>query len=97
MTTLSFSAGVSLGRKGSITLSANHLLTFVLSCESSEVWLNFNRSHTTASKSENEMEGRLFLNIVIRKGTTVFELFTSEDESLLIWGDALLILDFSSD
>ena len=97
MAAFAFTAVSGLHGQLSITLSANHLLTFVLSCESSEVWLNFNRSHTTASKSENEMEGRLFLNIVIRKGTTVFELFTSEDESLLIWGDALLILDFSSD
>ena len=39
------------------------------------------------------MEGRLLLDVVVRKGSAVLELLTSEDESLLIWWDALLVLD----
>merc|ERR1719469_1519088 len=43
--------------------------------------------HTTA-KTEDEMEGGLLLDVVIRKGTAVLELLASEDETLLIRRDA---------
>jgi len=39
------------------------------------------------------MEGRLLLDIVIRKSSAVLKLLSSEDESLLIGWDTLLILD----
>merc|ERR1719469_957082 len=39
------------------------------------------------------MEGRLLLDVVIRKGTAILELLASEDETLLIRRDAFLILD----
>ena len=40
------------------------------------------------------MEGGLFLDVVIGEGSAVFKLLSSEDESLLIGGDAFLVLDF---
>ena len=49
----------------------------------------------TSSKSENEMESGLFLDVVVGEGSTVFELLSSEDESLLIWWDTFLVLDLS--
>jgi len=52
--------------------------------------------HST-SESEHEMEGRLLLDVVVLKSSAVFELLSGEDESLLVWGDALLILDLSLD
>jgi len=52
--------------------------------------------HTT-SKSKDEMESRLFLNVVVGEGSAVFELLSSEDESLLIWRNTLLVLDLSLD
>ena len=55
------------------------------------------RGSESTSESEHEMEGRLLLNVVVRKGSSVFELLSSEDKSLLIWGDAFLILDLSLD
>ena len=48
--------------------------------------------HST-SESQYEMQGRLLLDVVVREGTTIFELLSSKDQSLLIWRDALLILD----
>ena len=39
------------------------------------------------------MKCRLFLDIVIRKGTAIFELLSSKDKTLLIRRNALLILD----
>ena len=49
------------------------------------------------SQSENQVKGRLLLNIVIRKGSAVLELLTSEDKSLLIWWNTFLVLDLSLD
>ena len=38
------------------------------------------------------MQGRLLLNVVVGQGAPVFQLLPSENETLLIWGDALLVL-----
>ena len=38
------------------------------------------------------MKGRLFLDIVVRESATIFELLTSEDQTLLVWWDSFLIL-----
>ena len=43
--------------------------------------------------SEHQVESGLLLNVVIRKSTPVFELFACEDESLLVRGNTLLILN----
>jgi streptomycin 6-kinase len=51
----------------------------------------------SSSKSEDEMEGRLFLDVVVGEGSAVFELLSSEDESLLIGRDTLLVLDLGLD
>ena len=50
--------------------------------------------HTT-SESEHEMEGGLLLDVVVRQGSAVLELLSSEDESLLIWRNTFLVLDLS--
>ena len=52
--------------------------------------------HTT-SKSEDEMESGLLLDVVVRKGSSIFELLSGEDESLLIWWDTFLVLDLGLD
>ncbi len=41
------------------------------------------------------MESRFLLNIVVCESSAIFELFSCEDKSLLVWGDALLVLDLS--
>jgi hypothetical protein len=51
----------------------------------------------SSSKSEDEMEGRLLLDVVILEGSAIFELLSSEDESLLIWGNSFLILNLGLD
>ena len=93
MATLSLSAVGCFWWKSNVTLSANHLFALELSSESSKIWLNFHLTHTTASKSQDEMEGWLLLDIVIRESSTIFELLTSEDKSLLIWGNTFFILN----
>merc|ERR1712014_503509 len=70
-------------------------------------WLNFEGDgltgegldenlHTT-SKSEYEMKSGLLLDVVIRKGSSVLELLSGEDKSLLIGWDTFLVLDLSLD
>jgi len=42
----------------------------------------------STAKSKDEVESRLFLNVVIRQGSTVFKLLASKNKSLLIWRNA---------
>ena len=93
MTALSLSAVGSLWRKSNVTLSANHFFALELSGKGSEIWLNFHLTHTSASKSEDEMESGLLLDVVIRESSSIFELLSSEDKSLLVWGNTFFILD----
>merc|ERR1711962_1122173 len=39
------------------------------------------------------MEGGLLLDVVVRESPTILQLFTSKNQSLLVWGDALLVLN----
>ena len=39
------------------------------------------------------MEGGLLLDVVVRQGAAVLQLLAREDETLLVGGDALLVLD----
>jgi len=43
------------------------------------------------------MEGGLLLDVVVREGASILELFTSEDEALLVRGDSFLILNLRLD
>ena len=43
------------------------------------------------------MQRRVFLNRVVLKGVALLELLACEDETLLSWWDALLVLDLGLD
>jgi len=47
----------------------------------------------SSSKSKDQVESGLLLNVVVRKRTAIFQLLSGEDESLLIGGDSFLILN----
>jgi len=51
----------------------------------------------TSSESEHKMESRFFLDVVVGESSAVFKLFSSENESLLVWWDSFLVLNFSLD
>ena len=55
--------------------------------------------HLTVSsaQAQDEVKGGLFLDVVVGEGASVLELLPSEDETLLIGGDALLVLDLGLD
>merc|ERR1711974_583542 len=48
-------------------------------------------------ESEHKVEGALLLDVVVGESSSVLELLASEDQSLLIWGDPLLVLDLGLD
>merc|ERR1711876_37456 len=52
--------------------------------------------HTT-SESEDEMESGFLLDVVVGEGTSILELLTGEDKSLLIGWDTFLVLDLGLD
>jgi hypothetical protein len=43
------------------------------------------------------VECRLLLDVVVGKGATILELLSSEDQTLLVRGNALLVLDLGLD
>merc|ERR1712115_206975 len=51
----------------------------------------------TSSQSQNQMQSTFLLNVVIREGSSVFQLLSSEDQSLLIWRNSFLVLDLGLD
>ena len=66
-------------------------------------WLNFKGDglasqglhedlHTT-TETENQVKGGLLLDVVVTKGAAILELFAGEDETLLVWRDAFLVLN----
>jgi len=50
----------------------------------------------TATEKKDEVQGRLLLDVVIREGTAVLELFLGEDEALLVgkWQVARLVCTY---
>lgn len=39
---------------------------------------------------EDEVKSRLFLDVVVAQRSSVFELFTCEDQALLIWWNSII-------
>jgi hypothetical protein len=52
--------------------------------------------HTT-TEAEDKVEGGLLLDVVIGQGTAILELLAGEDQALLVWGNAFLVLDLALD
>ena len=54
-------------------------------------------SLVAAAETQHQVEGRLLLDVVIRKRAAILELLAREDQALLVGGDALLVLDLAFD
>ena len=50
-----------------------------------------------APQPQDKVERRLLLDVVIGQGATVLKLLASEDQTLLIWGNSLLVLNLGLD
>ena len=44
-------------------------------------------------QSQHQVERGLLLDVVVRESAAILKLLAGEDETLLVWGDALLVLD----
>ena len=51
----------------------------------------------TSTKTKNQMKSALLLDVVIAQRTSILQLLTSKDQSLLVGWDTLLILDLGLD
>merc|ERR1712177_104377 len=51
----------------------------------------------TSSQSQNKMESAFLLDVVIGEGSSIFQLLSSKDQSLLVWGNSFLVLDLGLD
>ena len=49
----------------------------------------------SSNQAESEGQGRLLLHVVFSERARVLQLLSSEDQTLLIWGNSLLVLDLS--
>ena len=43
------------------------------------------------------MESGFLLDVVVGQGATILKLLAGEDQALLVWGNALLVLDLALD
>jgi hypothetical protein len=92
VTTLALAAVGGTRRKTSVALAADHLVAVELGGKSLERRLN-----DTTTEAEDQVEGRLLLDVVVGESSAILELLTSEDQSLLVRGNALLVLDLGLD
>jgi len=92
VTTALLSAVGSPGVETSVALAADHLVAVVLLGQDAERGLD----HTT-TETEDQVKGRLFLDVVVRESAPILELLAGEDQPLLVWGDSLLVLDLGLD
>lgn len=52
---------------------------------------------TTTTQAQHQVQGALLLDVVVAQGAAILELLASKDESLLVGGNALLVLDLGLD
>ena len=51
----------------------------------------------TTTQAQHEVKGRLLLDVVVAQGAAILKLLAGEDKTLLVRGDALLVLDLGLD
>ena len=51
------------------------------------------RTSVPTTEAEDEVEGGLLLDVVVSEGVAVLQLLARKDQTLLVRGDALLVLD----
>jgi hypothetical protein len=52
--------------------------------------------HTT-TEAEDKVKSRLLLDVVVGQGAAVLELLAGEDQALLVWRNAFLVLNLGLD
>ena len=92
MSTLLFAAiGGSWGKTG-IAFSANGLVAIEGLGKHGEGWVV-----DSSTKTKDQMESGFLLDVVVAQGSSIFQLLSSENQTLLIRRDSFLVLDLSLD
>lgn len=52
---------------------------------------------TTTSQSKDQVQSRLLLDVVVRQSSTILQLLTSKDQTLLVRRNSLLVLNLGLD
>ncbi len=55
---------------------------------------SFHENLHSSSKSQHQVQSGFFLDVVVRQGSAVFQLFSGENQSLLVRRNSFLVLDF---
>ena len=51
----------------------------------------------TTTEAQHQVQRRFLLDVVVRESAAILKLLARKDQALLIWGDALLVLDLRLD
>mmetsp|Transcript_79918 Transcript_79918/g.222307 ORF Transcript_79918/g.222307 Transcript_79918/m.222307 type:complete len:179 (-) Transcript_79918:8-544(-) len=92
VSTLLLAAVSGARRKAGIAFSANGFVAVELLCQESQ-----RRVVDTSTKSQNQMQGGLLLDVIIAQSAPIFQLLSSEDQTLLIGRNSLLVLNLRLD
>ena len=52
---------------------------------------------SSSSKTQHQVQGGLFLDVVVGQSAAIFQLLSGKDETLLVGRDSLLVLDLGLD
>merc|ERR1712203_1269238 len=55
--------------------------------------LNMRLPGSATAQTQHQVKSGLLLNVVVRQRAAVLQLLPSEDQALLVWRDAFLVLD----
>ena len=75
-----------------VALAADHLVAVELAGQGLQGGLD-----DTTAQAEHQVQSRLLLDVVVRQGAAVLQLLARENKALLVWGNALLVLDLGLD
>merc|ERR1712156_658980 len=56
---------------------------------------SFDEDLHSSSQTKDQVKSGFLLDVVVGKSSSIFQLLSCEDETLLIWWDSFLVLDFS--
>jgi len=79
-------------REAGVALAANLLVAVKLAGKNLQ-----RRFDDATTQTQDQMQGRFLLNVVIRQRAAIFKLLASKDQALLVRGDALFVLDLGLD
>lgn len=92
MSTLLLAAVNGTRVKACVTFAADHLLTVVFLRQLPE-----GRLDDPSSQTQHQVQGGLFLNVIVGQCASIFQLFASENQTLLVRRDAFLVLNLGFD